>query len=209
MIKVKQAIIVEGKYDKIKLSSIVDGLIITTDGFSVFRNKEKLALIRKLAENQGVIILTDSDSAGFKIRNYIKGCTQNGKVINIYIPDIFGKEKRKTAPSKEGKLGVEGMSKEIITEAFKKAGAAAEESADNDNSSGEKSGGVTRIMLYDDGFIGREGSEGRRKALLKILSLPEMLSVNGLLEVLNAMYTAEEYRSAVDLIEKGKERKNK
>lgn len=209
MIKVKQAIIVEGKYDKIKLSSIVDGLIITTDGFSVFKDKEKLALIRKLSENQGVIILTDSDSAGFKIRNYIKGCTQNGKVINIYIPDIFGKEKRKTAPSKEGKLGVEGMSKEIITEAFKKAGVAAEESADNDNSSGEKSGGVTRIMLYDDGFIGREGSEGRRKALLKILSLPEMLSVNGLLEVLNAMYTAEEYRSAVDLIEKGKERKNK
>lgn len=207
MIKVKQAIIVEGKYDKIKLSSIVDGLIITTDGFSVFRNKEKLALIRKLAENQGVIILTDSDSAGFKIRNYIKGCTQNGKVINIYIPDIFGKEKRKTAPSKEGKLGVEGMSKEIITEAFKKAGAAAEESADNDNSSGEKSGGVTRIMLYDDGFIGREGSEGRRKALLKILSLPEMLSVNGLLEVLNAMYTAEEYRSAVEQLKK--ERKNK
>lgn len=209
MIKVKQAIIVEGKYDKIKLSSIVDGLIITTDGFSVFKDKEKLALIRKLSENQGVIILTDSDSAGFKIRNYIKGCTQNGKVINIYIPDIFGKEKRKTAPSKEGKLGVEGMSKEIITEAFKKAGVAAEESADNDNIGGEKSGGVTRIMLYDDGFIGREGSEGRRKALLKILSLPEMLSVNGLLEVLNAMYTAEEYRSAVDVIEKGKERKNK
>ncbi|MDE6725172.1 MAG: toprim domain-containing protein, partial [Ruminiclostridium sp.] len=121
MIKVKQAVIVEGKYDKIKLSSVIDGLIITTDGFSVFKNKEKINLIRKLAENQGIIILTDSDSAGFKIRNYIKGCTQKGNITNIYIPDIFGKEKRKTTPSKEGKLGVEGIPIDVLKDAFEKA----------------------------------------------------------------------------------------
>ena len=126
MIKVKQAVIVEGKYDKIKLSSIIDGLIITTDGFSIFKDKEKTALIRRLAENQGIIILTDSDSAGFKIRNYIRGCTQKGKITNIYIPDIFGKEKRKAVPSKEGKLGVEGVSTDILKDAFEKAGIVSE-----------------------------------------------------------------------------------
>lgn len=192
MIKVKQAIIVEGKYDKIKLSSIIDGLIITTEGFNLFKNKEKLELIRKLSQNQGVIILTDSDSAGFKIRSYIKGCTQGGKITNIYIPDIFGKEKRKAAPSKEGKLGVEGIPAKILAEAFEKAGVTAEETENNKKKCEE----ITRIMLYDDGFIGRDGSEEKRKRLLKKLSLPEMLSASALLEVLNSMYTAKEYREA-------------
>ncbi len=196
MIKVKQAVIVEGKYDKIKLSSIIDGLIITTDGFSVFKNKDKIELIKKLAEKDGVIILTDSDSAGFKIRSYIKSCTQNGRVINIYIPDIFGKEKRKTALSKEGKLGVEGIPSDIIIEAFKKAGVSAD-----DISSGSKEE-ITRIMLFEDGFIGTEGSENKRKKLLKYLSLPQMLSTNGLLEILNTMFTIDEYRKAVTEISK-------
>lgn len=192
MIKVKQAVIVEGKYDKIKLSSIIDGLIITTDGFNLFKNKEKLALIRELSQKQGIIILTDSDSAGFKIRSYIKGCTKNGKITNIYIPDIFGKEKRKTAPSKEGKLGVEGIPANILIEALEKAGVA----ISHEERQTEKREEITRIMLYDDGFIGRDGSEEKRKRLLKKLSLPEMLSTNALLEVLNSMYTAEEYREA-------------
>lgn len=196
MIKVKQAVIVEGKYDKIKLSSIIDGLIITTDGFSVFKNKDKIELIKKLAEKDGVIILTDSDSAGFKIRSYIKSCTQNGRVINIYIPDIFGKEKRKTVLSKEGKLGVEGIPSDIIIEAFKKAGVSAD-----DISSGSKEE-ITRIMLFEDGFIGTEGSENKRKKLLKYLSLPQMLSTNGLLEILNTMFTIDEYRKAVTEISK-------
>lgn len=192
MIKVKQAVIVEGKYDKIKLSSIIDGLIITTDGFGLFKNKEKLALIRELAQKQGVIILTDSDSAGFKIRSYIKGCTKNGKITNIYIPDIFGKEKRKNLPSKEGKLGVEGIPASILIEAFEKAGV----TVCNEEQQIEKREKITRIMLYDDGFIGRGGSEEKRKKMLKKLSLPEMLSTNALLEVLNSMYTVEEYREA-------------
>ncbi len=194
MIKLKQAVIVEGKYDKIKLSSIIDSLIITTDGFGVFKNKEKAALIKELAEKQGIIILTDSDSAGFKIRSYIKNITQNGKIINVYIPDIFGKEKRKVSPSKEGKLGVEGIPKDILTDAFKKAGVFAENETENLSKNKDK---ITRIMLYDDGLIGKEGSAEKRKKLLKKLSLPEMLSTNGLLEVLNTMFSLDEYKSAV------------
>lgn len=195
MIKVKQAVIVEGKYDKIKLSSIIDGLIITTDGFSIFKDKEKTALIRRLAENQGIIILTDSDSAGFKIRNYIRGCTQKGKITNIYIPDIFGKEKRKAVPSKEGKLGVEGVSTDILKDAFEKAGIVSE------NTEKSRRDEITRIMLYDDMLMGREGSEAKRKKLLKKLSLPEMLSVTCLLEVLNSMYSLDEYKNALKEIE--------
>lgn len=195
MIKVKQAVIVEGKYDKIKLSSIIDGLIITTNGFSIFKDKEKTALIRRLAENQGIIILTDSDSAGFKIRNYIRGCTQKGKITNIYIPDIFGKEKRKVVPSKEGKLGVEGISADILKDAFEKAGIVSE------NTEKSRRDEITRIMLYDDMLMGREGSEAKRKKLLKKLSLPEMLSVTCLLEVLNSMYSLNEYKNALKEIE--------
>lgn len=195
MIKVKQAVIVEGKYDKIKLSSIIDGLIITTNGFSIFKDKEKTALIRRLAENQGIIILTDSDSAGFKIRNYIRGCTQKGKITNIYIPDIFGKEKRKVVPSKEGKLGVEGVSADILKDAFEKAGIVSE------NTEKSRRDEITRIMLYDDMLMGKEGSEAKRKKLLKRLSLPEMLSVTCLLEVLNSMYSLNEYKNALKEIE--------
>lgn len=195
MINVKQAVIVEGKYDKIKLSSVIDGLIITTDGFSVFKNKEKIDLIRKLAENQGIIILTDSDSAGFKIRNYIKGCTQKGKITNIYIPDIFGKEKRKTTPSKEGKLGVEGIPIDVLKEAFEKA------DINSENTENPNKEMITKAMLYDDGLVGKDRSEEKRKKLQKKLSLPEMLSVNSLVEVLNGLFSLEEYRNALKEIE--------
>lgn len=198
MVKLKQAVIVEGKYDKIKLSSIIDSLIITTDGFGVFKNSEKSALIKELAEKQGVIILTDSDSAGFKIRNYIKNITGKGKIINVYIPDIFGKEKRKAAASKEGKLGVEGVPNDIIITALEKAGVTAAKNEDNNKDTNKNE--ITRIMLYEDGFMGKDGSSERRKKLLKALSLPEMLSTNGLLEVLNTMFSLEEYESAANKI---------
>lgn len=194
MIHLKQAVIVEGKYDKIKLSSIIDALIITTDGFSVFKDREKIALIKGLAEKDGVIVLTDSDSAGFKIRNYIKGCTQKGKITNVYIPDIFGKEKRKAAPSKEGKIGVEGIPSNILIEAFEKAGLTVDSAERKQNEV------ITRIKLYDDGFIGQADSAEKRKKLLRSLSLPAMLSTGALLEVLNSMFTVEEYEEAVKSI---------
>lgn len=195
MIHLKKALIVEGKYDKIKLSSVTDALIITTDGFSVFKNKEKLALIKSLAESCGVIILTDSDSAGFKIRNYIRGCTQKGRIINLYIPDIFGKEKRKAAPSKEGKLGVEGMSAEILRNALLKSGVTLSEDEK------PRLNWATKIMLFDDGLTGRENSSEKRKKLLKQLSLPSLLSSNSLIDVLNTMFTQEEYKKAIEIIE--------
>lgn len=195
MIHLKEALIVEGKYDKIKLSSITDALIITTDGFSVFKNKEKLALIKSLAESCGVIILTDSDSAGFKIRNYIRGCTQKGKIINVYIPEIFGKEKRKAVPSKEGKLGVEGIQADILRNAFEKSGVVLSDSEK------PKTEWATKIRLFDDGFTGKENSEEKRKKLLRLLSLPSLLSTNSLIEVLNTMFTQEEYENAVKLID--------
>ena len=122
MIHIEQAVIVEGKYDKIKLESIIDAVIIQTNGFAVFKDNEKMSLIKHFAHTNGIIILTDSDTAGFKIRNYLKGTIENDKITNVYIPDIFGKEKRKIKPSKEGKLGVEGIDKDIIVNAFIKAG---------------------------------------------------------------------------------------
>ena len=122
MLHIKQAVIVEGKYDKIKLSSIVDAVIIPTGGFKIFKDKETLKVIRYFAETTGIIILTDSDTAGFKIRSFLKGAVKNGKIINVYVPDIFGKEKRKTEKSKEGKLGVEGISEKILLEAFQNQG---------------------------------------------------------------------------------------
>lgn len=196
MIHLKEALIVEGKYDKIKLSSLTDALIITTDGFGVFKNKEKTALIKSLAESRGIIILTDSDTAGFKIRNYIKGCTRKGKIINVYIPEIFGKEKRKNEPSKEGKLGVEGIPADILRDSLIKAGVAVDADSDvSDENTKEK--WADKIRLYDDGFIGRHNSEEKRRSLLKELGLPSLLSANALIEVLNAMFTPEEYEKAL------------
>lgn len=197
MIHLDQALIVEGKYDKIKLSSLTDALIITTDGFSIFKNKEKLALIKSLAEKNGVVILTDSDTAGFKIRNYIRGCTQKGKITNIYIPEIFGKEKRKAIPSKEGKLGVEGIPADILRDALIKSGVALSE---NSGEQAPRTEWATKIMLYDDGFVGKDNSEEKRRRLLKALSLPSILSANSLIEVLNTMFSEEEYKSAVEQI---------
>lgn len=186
MIHIDQAIIVEGKYDKIKLSSLIDAVIIVTNGFHIFRDPEKMALIRYYANTMGIIILTDSDSAGFKIRNYIKGAIQNGKVYHVYIPDIYGKEKRKDKPSAEGKLGVEGMDRQKLVNAFHNAGILLSESL-------EKKEKITKFDLYTLGFIGSSNSSLLRKNLQKHLGLPDLLSASSLLEVLNTMMTKQEF----------------
>ncbi len=186
MIKIKQAIIVEGKYDKIKLSTLVDAVIIPTNGFAIYKDAEKKALIRSLAEKTGIIILTDSDSAGFDIRAHIRNIVKKGEIINVYIPDIFGKERRKSEPSKQGKLGVEGMTHEILLEAFAKAGVI----ADNTAPKGEP---ITKSDLMEMGLIGGENSAVRRRELQKRLGLPELLSANMLIEILNVMYSREEF----------------
>ncbi len=194
MISLEQAVIVEGKYDKIRLSSFIDSVIITTNGYSIFKDKEKCELIRYFAENKGIIILTDSDTAGFKIRNYLKGIINKGTIINVYIPDIKGKEKRKIKPSKEGKLGVEGINNQLLLESFEKAGVFFKENhikADN----------ITRLDLYEDGFIGKENSSLKRKAIIKKHNLPELLTTTSLLEVLNTMLTKEEYKKEVTQID--------
>lgn len=186
----------EGKYDKIKLSSIIDGVIIQTDGYGIFKDKEKLDLIRFYANSTGIIILTDSDSAGFKIRNYIKGAIDDGKVVNIYTPDIFGKEKRKTKQSAEGKLGVEGLDVDIILDAFKKANIL---DASIKHTSTPK---ITHTDLYTLGLSGNPNSKKLRIKLLKYLKLPERLTSAGLLEVLNTMYSLTEIEDIVQSIKK-------
>ncbi len=191
MIKIKQAVIVEGKYDKIKLVSILDTVIIQTNGYGIFKDKEKLELIRYYAKKTGIVIMTDSDSAGFKIRNFIKGAITDGNIINVYIPDVFGKEKRKIKPSCEGKLGVEGIDVKLIVEALKKAGI----STDTAVQEREK---ITKADLFELGLSGRENSSEMRKRLLKKLNLPELLSTSAMLEVLNTMMSIDELIEIID-----------
>lgn len=186
MIKIKQAIVVEGRYDKNTLSQLVDAMIITTDGFGIYKDAEKLELIRTLAKKTGVIILTDSDSAGNKIRSYLRGAINGGEVINVVIPDIRGKERRKREPSKQGLLGVEGMSREILLAAFAKAGVL------SDDTSAPREP-ITRADLMEAGLIGAENSAQRRRELQKKLGLPAILSVSLLTELLNTMYSREEF----------------
>lgn len=185
MIHIAQAIVVEGKYDKIKLSSILDAVILVTNGFRIFRDPEKMALIQYYARTTGVIVLTDSDRAGFQIRNYLKGAVRDGKLYHVYIPDIYGKEHRKEKPSAEGKLGVEGIRKDVLLEAFAKAGVLTDEVS-------EKADPITRYDLYELGLSGGADSKARRKALQKRLGLPDLLSAASLLEVLNTMMTRQE-----------------
>ena len=184
MLKIDEAVIVEGKYDKIKLSSIIDTVIIVTNGFGIFKDREKLELIRYYAETTGIIILTDSDNAGRKIRGYLKSAIGGGNIRNVYIPDVFGKEKRKDKPSAEGKIGVEGIDKELILEAFEKSGITA--------SVREKPHDITKLTLYKLGLSGGNESSRMRKLLQKSLRLPECLSATALVEVLNTMMTADE-----------------
>lgn len=188
MIKIKQAVVVEGKYDKIRLSNIVDAVIIPTNGFMIYKDKETAELIRTFAVTTGIIILTDSDSAGFQIRSRIREIARGGKVINVYIPDIAGKERRKREASKEGLLGVEGIDDKLLLEAFRKAGVLCEDKP-------PKTDPITKADLLELGLIGAEGAAGRREELQEKLSLPKRLSANMLLEILNVMYSREEFVS--------------
>ena len=187
MIRIKEAIVVEGRYDKNTLSQAVDAVILETSGFSVFKDSEKLALLRRLAQKQGLIVLTDSDGAGFVIRNYIKGAIPPEQVKHAYIPDVYGKERRKRAPGKEGKLGVEGMSPEVLVQALLRAGATVE-----GEEAAPSRGQLTPADLFTLGLTGTPDASERRAALLKALELPQHMSAKALLTVLNALYTPEE-----------------
>ena len=196
MIKIKEAVIVEGKYDKIKLSSLIDGLIIETGGFQIFSDREKVELLRRLADTRGLLILTDSDSAGFLIRNHIQSCIPKEKIRHAYIPDLYGKEKRKLHPSKEGKLGVEGVDPEILLESIRRSGASAIEEA----GSSEEKRKITKLDLYEDGFSGGADSSKKRQVLLRELGLPERLTAKALVPVLNSLVNYEEYQKVVKKI---------
>ena len=187
MIKLDMPIIVEGKYDIIKLSNIIDGLIIKTDGFGIFKDREKQQLIRRLAGEKGIIVLTDSDSAGFMIRNFISSVVPKDKIINVYIPDIYGKEKRKSEGGKEGKLGVEGMREEVLLDAFDKAGVLCGKSEATERRL------ITNIDLYEWGFSGKSDSKTKRQKLLRSLALPERMSTSNLVKILNSFVTYEEF----------------
>ncbi len=191
MLKIKEVIVVEGRYDKNTVSQAVDATVIETAGFGIFSDTEKLALLKKLAEKRGLIILTDSDSAGFLIRGHLKGKLGNLPVKHAYIPDIEGREKRKRAQSKEGLLGVEGMSPQVIVDALLRAGATVSE----DDAAADMPAPITKADLYAAGLSGAAGSAERRRRLLSDLGLPSRLSPNAMLEVLNAMYTRDEFLS--------------
>lgn len=186
LIKLEQPVIVEGKYDKITLCNVIDALIITTDGFGIFKNREKREMIKRLAKENGIIIMTDSDSAGNLIRAYIKNIVGDCEITNIYIPVIEGKEKRKAKASKEGSLGVEGMTAAVIEDAIKKSGI-------TEKSRIKGSRKITKTDLYKAGLSGVTNAAEKRKNLLKKLSLPENLSPNAMLDVLNSLLTLEEF----------------
>ncbi len=189
MRRLEEVLIVEGRYDKNALSQVVDAVILETSGFGIFHDRQKQALLRRLAEQRGLIVLTDSDAAGFVIRNFIKGCVPPERLKQAYIPDVPGKERRKSAPSKEGKLGVEGMRPEVLLEALEKAGA---HFLDEERSarSAER---ISKADLYRVGLSGGPGSREKRAVLLRRMDLPERLTADGLLEVLNALMSREDF----------------
>ena len=192
MISIKEVIVVEGKYDKNTLSQIVDATIVETAGFGIFKDKKSQDMLRSLAKRRGIILFTDSDGAGFVIRNFISGIVEPKYIKHAYIPDIIGKERRKSSPSKEGKLGVEGMSPEIIIEALKRSGATIDDASISGYSE------ITKADLYALGLFGKEGSSEKRKQLQDKLSLPEHLSSNALLKVLNIISSKEELEALLN-----------
>ena len=189
MLKIKEAIVVEGRYDKNTLSQVVDTLILETGGFRIFKDPEQMALLRKAGERRGLIVLTDSDGAGFVIRNRIRGSIPQQYVKHAYIPDVYGKERRKRQRGKEGKLGVEGMPPQVLEEVLRRAGATFLE---EDGRPGQRGIPLTKADLMAAGLTGRPDSGERRLALLRRLNLPEHISANALLRVLNGCYSREE-----------------
>ena len=188
MHSVREVIVVEGRYDKNTLSQVVDAVIIETSGFRIFNDAEKRKLLQTMAAARGLIVLTDSDGAGFVIRNYIKGCVDPKLVKHAYIPDIYGKERRKSAPSREGKLGVEGMKPQVLLDALIRAGATFD-----DEENKKSAPRISKADMYARGLSGREGSAEKRTQLIRQLGLPERLTADGLLDVLNATMSREEF----------------
>ena len=198
MVKIREAIVVEGRYDRNTLSQIVDAPIFETSGFGIFKNKEQLALLRAVAEKRGLIVFTDSDGAGFVIRNHIKTVIPGKYLKHAYIPDRYGKEKRKDKPGKEGKLGVEGMTPEIILSALRASGATLEEEASETPSTAA----ITKQHMMELGLSGTADSSRKRARLQKRLGLPEHMSANALLQALNLLYTTDELSDLVKALEK-------
>ena len=196
MVKIKEAIVVEGRYDKNTLSQIVDAPILETSGFGIFKDKEQMALLRRVAEARGLIVFTDADGAGFVIRNHIKSAIPGHFLKHAYTPDILGKERRKSKPGKEGKLGVEGMTREVILESLRRAGATFEGEA-----STEAANRITKADLMDLGLYG-PGSSGLRAALIRKLGFPEKMSNNAFLQAMNLLYTREELEQIMQTLEK-------
>ena len=192
MVNIREAIVVEGRYDKNTLSQIVNAPILETSGFGIFKDKAQLALLRKVAQTRGLIVFTDSDGAGFVIRNHIKSAIPGKYLKHAYIPDIYGKERRKAAPGKEGKLGVEGMTKEVILEALRRAGATIE----GEQTAAPKQ--ITKQDLMELGLSGTPEASANRLKLLKKLNLPERMSPNAMLQALNLLYTLEELKIIVE-----------
>ena len=185
--KIQEVIVVEGRYDKNALLQVVDASIFELGGFGIFNDREKTALLRRLAETRGIILFTDPDGAGFVIRNRLKGAIPTGRVLHAYVPDVYGKEKRKRKAGKEGKLGVEGMPPEVLLEALRRAGAQAEDSP-------EPPDPITKTDLYLAGLSGGADSAARRRTLQQELGLPEHLGSAGLLQALNLLMTREEFQ---------------
>lgn len=196
MVKIKEAILVEGRYDKNTLSQIVDAPIFETNGFGIFKDKQQMDLLRKIAETRGLIVFTDSDGAGFVIRNHVKSAIEGKYLKHAYIPDIAGKERRKSAPGKEGKLGVEGMRPEIILDALRRCGATIE--GERNTASNQ----ITKQDLMELGLSGGPDSSAKRLELLKKLSLPEHMSANAMLQALNLLYTLDELRVTMAQLER-------
>lgn len=187
MRRIKEVIVVEGRYDKNALKQVVEATVVETGGFGVFNDKERLALLRRMAKERGLIILTDSDGAGFVIRNFLKGAIPKSQIKHAYIPDVYGKERRKAAPGKEGKLGVEGMKPQVLLTVLEQCGATFE-----DGETRQKRAPVTKAELFELGLTGAADSAARRAALLKKLSLPERMTTNAMLEAVNLLVDREE-----------------
>jgi ribonuclease M5 len=192
VIKIKEAILVEGRYDKNTLSQIVDAAIFECSGFGIFKNKEQMDLLRKVAKKRGLIVFTDSDGAGFVIRNHVKSAIDNRCLKHAYIPDVYGKERRKSAPGKEGKIGVEGMTRDVILEALRRAGATFE------GECATVSGGITKQDMMELGLSGGVDSAEKRHKLLRKLGLPERMSANAMLQALNLLYTKQELEKLLE-----------
>ncbi|MBR2639233.1 MAG: DUF4093 domain-containing protein [Oscillospiraceae bacterium] len=193
-IKIKETIVVEGKYDKIRLAPLFDANIIELGGFRIYNNKDRLALIRRIAEKNGIIILTDSDSAGFRLRHYLSSAVPKANIKNVFIPNVSGKEKRKAKPGKENLIGVEGMTADVLLSAFKKAG------IDPESGNSERTEPFRKTFLFEIGLSGKENSSEIRRKICEYFSLPKMLSANSLAEILPIITTEAELVSVIEKI---------